>query len=505
MVKRVVVVGGGISGLAAAYALAGRHRLPVTICEAEERLGGKIRTEVFAGSRLDLGPDAFLARRPEALALCEELGLAGELVAPATASAYVWSRNRLRRLPPGLALGVPTSLGPLIRSRVLSPAGLARVAIEPFVPGRPLDDDEALGALVRRRLGREVHCRLVDPLVGGINAGDTDHLSVDVAAPNLAVAARHHRSLVAGARRQAAAAPPAPGPAFLTLPGGLTRLVEALTERLATSGVEVRTKEPVTGLTPRSGGGYQVDVASGTVDAGAVVLAVPAFAAAPLLAPLAPGAATTLAEVDYASVALVALSYPRSAVGRRLDGSGFLVARGEGRLMTACSWASSKWAHLDTGRHVVLRVSAGRAGDARAESLDDAALVERLRLELDAVLAISGPPAEVRVTRWPRAFPQYAPGHLRRIAGAEAEVALRLPGVALAGAALAGVGLPACIASGLRAAERLGGSGQQAADVLGPGRRRGRGVDGGIGTGQRTGVADGHQRDEASAGPNVDE
>ncbi|CAN5125323.1 protoporphyrinogen oxidase [soil metagenome] len=457
----MVVVGGGISALAAAHVLAGRHDVTVTVCEADDRLGGKVRTEDFAGTSLDLGPDSFLARRPEALDLCRDLGLAAELVAPATSSAHLWSRGRLRRLPPGLALGVPTRFGPLARSRVLSPVGVARVALEPLMPGRPLDHDEALGALVRRRLGGEVHRRLVDPLVGGINAGNTDRLSIDVAAPTLAAVARRHRSLVVGARRQAAAAedPAHPeagsGPVFLTLPGGLSRLVEVLAARLTDDGTDIRLGERITGLEPLAGGGYRVYAASGALDADAVVMAVPAFAAAPLLATHAPGAAAILAAVDYASVALVALAYPTSAVARRLDGSGFLVARGEGHLMTACSWASSKWAHLDTGDRVVLRVSAGRAGDARADSLDDDALVSRLRLELKVVLAISETPTDVRVARWPRAFPQYTPGHYRRIAAAEAELAVRLPGVALAGAALAGVGIPACIASGVRAAQSL--------------------------------------------------
>lgn len=448
-------MGGGIAGLTAAHVLAGRDDVEVMLCEADERLGGKVRSETFAGVCLDLGPDAFLARRPEAVDLCRELGLAAELVAPATTTAYLWSRGRLRRFPPGLVLGVPTRLGPLARSRVLSPLGVARVALEPLVPGRPLGDDEALGALVRRRLGGEAHRRLVDPLVGGINAGDTDHLSVDLAAPDLAAAARRDRSLLAGVRRRDAVGPMDAGPVFLTLPGGLSRLVEALVARLEAARADVRTGEPVTGVEPTAGGGCRIHARSGPLIADAVVLAPPAFVTADLVAPHAPGVAATLGAIDHASVALVALAYPIAAVPRRLDGSGFLVARGEGRLMTACSWASSKWAHLDPGHGVVLRVSAGRAGDVRADSLDDEALVARLRLELNAALGISRPPDEVMVTRWRRAFPQYAPGHARRIAAAEAELAARLPGVVLAGAALAGVGLPACIASGRRAAQQV--------------------------------------------------
>ena len=446
------MVGGGIAGLAAAHELAGEPGVRVVLCEAGDRLGGKIRTEAFAGVDLDLGPDAFLARRPEAVTLCRELGLEGELVAPATTSASVWVGRRLRRLPAGVVLGVPTRLAPLARSRVLSPAGLARAAVEPLLPGRTLSGDAALGRMVRRRLGTEVHRRLVDPLVGGINAGTTDRLSIEVCAPQLAAAARGSASLVRGAREVAAGA--VGGPVFRTVPGGLGRLVDALARRLDAAGVEVRTGEPVGALQSGGDGSYLVASASGPIVADAVVVALPAPAASRLLAPHAPGAGATLTAIEHASVTLVALAYPSAAVPRALDGSGFVVAAGQGRLMTACSWASSKWAHLARPGHVLLRVSAGRAGDERASTLDDDAVVARLRLELGEALGITGPPAEIRVARWPGAFPQYAPGHLARMAAAEKELAGRLPGVTLAGALLAGVGLPACIGSGREAARR---------------------------------------------------
>ncbi len=449
-----VVVGGGIAGLAAAHELAERG-VQVTVCEASDRLGGKVRTETFAGRLLDSGADAFLARRPEAVTLCRELGLDEELVAPATGVAYVWSRRRLRRLPAGLVLGVPTRLGALAGSGVLSPLGLARTAIEPWLPGRARADDEAVGALVRRRLGTEVHHRLVAPLIGGISAGDVNRLSVEVVAPSLAAAARRGRSLVREARAGAAPASETVGPVFLTLPGGLSRLVDALVDRLSTTGAEVRTAEPVDGLEPRAGGGYVVHARSGPLTADAVVVAAPAPVAARLLAPHAPSAAATMAAIDYASVALIALAFPVADVAHPLDGSGFLVARGEGRLMTACSWASSKWAHLHSGGEVVLRVSAGRAGDERAAALDDDALVARVLSELCEALDIEAPPSHVQVTRWHGAFPQYAPGHLARMAGVEADLARGLPGLVLAGAALAGVGIPACIASGQAAAARI--------------------------------------------------
>lgn len=435
----VAVVGGGIAGLTAAWDLA-RAGWAVTVLEADDRLGGKVRTEPFAGVDLDLGPDAFLARRPEAIDLCAELGLDDQLVAPATTAASVWSRGRLRRLPEGLVLGVPADAIALARSRVLSPLGTARAAIEPLLPGRPLsaDEDVAVGALARRRLGTEAASRLVDPLLGGINAGDTDRLSVDAVAPQLAAAARRSRSLVRGVRATGGSA--GAGPVFLTLPGGLGRLVDVLAAGLANLGVDVRTGAPVHDLTP--------------LDADGVVLAVPAHAAAPLLRPLVPEAAAGLADIEHASVALVALAYPSEALPP-LPGSGFLVPRTEGRLMTACSWSSSKWPHLAAPGQTILRLSAGRAGDGRAPAMDDDDLVARLGTELRAAMGVTAAPTAVRVARWPNGFPQYAPGHLDRMAAVRTLLDERLPGVALAGAALGGVGLPACIASGRAAARRL--------------------------------------------------
>lgn len=437
-----IVVGGGIAGLTAAWELA-RAGWDVTLLEAADRLGGKIRTEAFAGVDLDLGPDAFLARRPEASDLCAELGLAGELVAPATTAASIWTRGRLRRLPHGLVLGVPTDATSLARSGVLSPLGTVRAVIEPLLPGRALapGEDVAVGAYAGRRLGREAASRLVDPLLGGINAGDTDRLSIDAVAPQLAAAARSSPSLVRGVRSVVARAGASPSdPLFLTLPGGLARLVATLVAGLVDLGADVRTGAPVHDLE--------------ALGADAVVLAVPAHAAAPLLRPLVPDAAAVMAEIEHASVALVAYAYPVDNLPP-LIGSGFLVPRTEGRLMTACSWSSSKWAHLAAPGRAILRVSAGRAGDRRADAMDDDDLDRRLRAELGAALGVTGTPDAVRVMRWPNGFPQYAPGHLQRVRAVQAMLDERLPGVVLAGAALGGVGLPACIGSGRAAARRL--------------------------------------------------
>jgi oxygen-dependent protoporphyrinogen oxidase len=243
---------------------------------------------------------------------------------------------------------------------------------------------------------------------------------------------------------------------FLGFAGGMGRLVDALVERLERAGAQLRTNARVEAVDRRAGGGYRVATDRGPLDADAVVIAVPASAAAGLVAPLERSAGAALAAVEHASVALVALAWPAAAVARPLAGSGFLVPRSERRLMTACSWASTKWAHLGGTGSVLLRASAGRAGDTRAEAMGDDDLVERLCVELRAAIGAEGDPSEVRVTRWPGGFPQYRPGHLSRMAAAQAALAAAAPGVALAGAALGGVGVPACIGSGRAAAQLIG-------------------------------------------------
>ncbi|MCU1375475.1 MAG: Protoporphyrinogen oxidase, partial [Actinomycetia bacterium] len=355
----------------------------------------------------------------------------------AAGNSYIWSRGALRPVPKGQVLGVPTDFKALRDSGVLSTLGVARAALEPWLPGKPLVADATVGDVIRRRYGAETAARMVDPLIGGINAGHTDRLSIDAVAPQIAAAARRHRSLTRALR---SLPPPAPGPVFFTLPGGMARLVDALVASITAHGGQVRTGAPVAALDE--------------LDADGVVLAVPAFAAAPLLAPVAPDVAATLAAIEHSSVTLVAFAYPDGAVDRPLDASGFLVPRPEGLLMTACSWSSTKWAHLAAPGRFLLRVSAGRVGDDRAAGMSDEAVVAQLRDELGVTMGLRGEPHEIAVHRWPRAFPQYAPGHLTRMAQARAALPRHL---ALAGALLGGVGIPACIGSGRAAAAHLRG------------------------------------------------
>jgi protoporphyrinogen/coproporphyrinogen III oxidase len=467
----VAVIGGGISGLAAAWELsrseaAGRSPRQVVVLEAQERLGGSIRSALFAGRQVDLGPDAFLTRRDEALSLCRELGLEHELVAPATGAAYVLVGGRLRRLPAGLALGVPTRLGPVAGSGILSPGGLARAALDLLVPPgvgvtRPSGDDGdvAVGEVVGRRLGRQVVERLADPLIGGIHAGGVEQMSAAAVFPALVAAAGRGGSLMRNLRAVAVpASSPSGGssaPTFLTVRGGLARLVEALHRALVVRGVEIHTASPVSSL--ERPGRWALRTADGvTSEADAVVLTAPAPLSAGLVRPHSPLLAGLLESIDYASVTLLTLRFAAADVGTLPEGSGFLVPRRDGGLVTACTWMSSKWPELARPDDVLVRASLGRHGDDRPADLDDAALVERATAELTPAMALAGAPTEALVTRFGGAFPQYRVGHLAKVAAMEQEAA-RLGGLALAGSALQGVGIPACIASGRRAGRAVAG------------------------------------------------
>lgn len=469
----VVVIGGGIAGLAAAHRLLG-DGARVTVLEASDRLGGKLLPGEIAGVRVDLGAESMLARRPEAVALAREVGLADRLQPPATASASIWTRGALRPMPKGHVMGVPGDAAAL--SGVLSEEGLRRIERDRDLPRTEVGDDVAVGEFVAARLGREVVDRLIEPLLGGVYAGDAYRISMRSAVPQLFEAARTHTSLTEAVREiQARAAKnQQTGPVFTGIEGGVGGLPLAVAESVRAWGGELVTGAPVTELRRVEGGEPGADgggrwrvVAGGRVlHADAVVVAVPAGAAAGLLGAEAPAAAAELATVEYASMALITLAYRRDEIALP-EGSGFLVPPVDGRTIKASTFASQKWGWIaeENPDMVVLRTSVGRYGETEILGRDDADLVDVSRHDLREATGLDAEPVETRVTRWTDGLPQYPVGHHARVARIREHVG-KLPGLAVCGAAYDGVGIPACIASANAAVDKLTGDRAGLTDAL---------------------------------------
>ncbi|MGW7687866.1 protoporphyrinogen oxidase [Streptomyces asiaticus] len=473
----VVVIGGGIAGLAAAHRLLdGGAR--VTVLEASGRLGGKLRSGEIEGVPVDLGAESMLARRPEAVELARAVGLGDRLQPPATATASLWTRDGLRPMPKGHVMGVPGDLEPLAASGVISEEGLARIARDRELPPTPVGEDVALGGFLAERLGREVVDRLVEPLLGGVYAGDVYRTSMRASVPTLFEVAQSGRPLTEGVRELAErSARRQDGPVFMGIDGGIGRLPLAVAEAVRAAGGEIRTGAPVRELrrtadgwtvaVDGAGGTGGVDGGDGTggtdgppvVAADAVVLAVPAPAAARLLAAGAPAASAELATVDYASMALVTMAFRRTDVASLAEGSGFLVPPVDGRTIKAATFSSRKWGWLrDAGPDLfVLRTSIGRFDDEADLKRDDADLVRMSLTDLGEAVGLAAKPVASRVDRWDGGLPQYPVGHLDRVARIRAEVA-KVPGLAVCGALYDGVGIPACVGSARKAADELLGS-----------------------------------------------
>lgn len=466
----MVVVGGGISGLAAAFFLRERGA-DVTVLEGSPRIGGKLAVSEVAGIAVDEGAEALLARRPEGTGLISAVGLAGDLVSPGTTAAGIWTRGRLRPLPRRQFLGVPADLGELESSGILSGEGMARARDDLRLRASERDGDVAVASYVGARFGPELVDRLVDPLLGGVYAGRSGDLSFEATLGVLAQASREHRSLTAAAASLMPALAPggadalvAPAPVFTTLAGGLGTLPDAVA---AASGAVVRT-QAMTRELARAAPGWRLTVGSARapeqLDADAVILAVPARPASRLLSGVAEAAAaaSALAEIDYASMAIVTLAYPRDSFPSLPGRSGFLVPAVDGRAVKAVTFSSVKWPHLrsepgartDSHGLDVVRCSLGRVGEEALLQRDDDELARIAAEDLAAATGVRGAPAAVRVTRWGGGLPQYTVGHLDRVARIRAGVAA-LPGLAVCGAFCDGVGIPACIGSARLAVDQV--------------------------------------------------
>lgn len=462
--KRVVVVGGGIAGLAAAYRLKTRGGVSVTLVESDSRLGGKIRTDRVDGFVVEGGPDTFLSYKPRGIGLCRELGLEDRLhgTNEKVRRTFVMRGGALYELPEGLTGLIPSRFGPMLRTGLISPLGKLRMGLDYLIPPRSTNGDESLAAFVERRLGRELYDRLIEPLMSGIYAGDGEQLSLGATFPQLRQTEREHGSLIRGMLAAKRGRPVSgrggtgPGgkqwPAFVTPTTGLAEIVEALESRLGD--VDIRRGTPV-GRVEAGPVGYRLILENGeALGAESVVLATPAFVTSRLVEGLDPDMAGVLRAIPHVSTATVSVAYPLGDIPRPLDGYGYIIPRAEGRSILACTWTSTKFPHRAPEGYGLIRAFIGRAGQGDVLRGSDDDLVGLVREELRAVLGITAPPMMRRVFRWPDAMPQYTLGHLDRLATIERRLAAH-PGLFVAGNAYRGIGIPDCIQSGESAAERM--------------------------------------------------
>jgi oxygen-dependent protoporphyrinogen oxidase len=440
----VAVVGAGVSGLTAAYELR-KQKCSVVVLERTQRPGGVIQTDHVGEFVIDAGPDSLLAQKPAAIALCKELGLGDRLVStkqPRT--AFVLRDGRLHPLPAASILGFPTRVKPLLRSRLFSRGAKLRMALELIIPKRPVGeqaDDESIAQFVRRRFGAEAVTYIAEPLLAGIHAGDVERLSMRALFPRLVDAEARAGSVMRAFRRERA--PVTAEGAFRSFPAGLAELVDALTNTLGQE--TVRLGAHVTGI-DRTDEGFSVRVeGSAPVLARAVILAVPAFAAADLLKPLHAEASRLCGLIRYLSTATVVFAFPCDGIAHDLRGTGFVVPRAEGINITAAAWISSKWPHRAPEGYAMVRAFLGGARDPDLLARTDQELTTAALDDLTRILGIHAFPTLSRVYRWNRSSPQQEVGHIELMTNIDATLAQR-PGLFISAAGFRGVGIPDCVA-----------------------------------------------------------
>jgi protoporphyrinogen/coproporphyrinogen III oxidase len=464
--KHIVVVGGGIAGLSAAYHLIEKSSadgtpVKVTVLEADPRWGGKILTERQGGFVIEGGPDTFLATKPWGVAMCRKLGIEGRLhgTNPKQKNTYVMRQGKLAPLPEGLMMMVPSRFGPMIRSGLLSWPQKARMGLDFFLPPRSLNGDESLGEFVSRRLGRAAYERLIEPLMSGIYAGDGDRLSLESTFPILRDMEHKHGGLIKGAlalrKQRAKHAGPATGSRsmFLTPTTGLAEMVEAFVAHLESRGAELKDGTRVHSIS-RTSTGYRLLIEDGSIiDTDGVILAAPAFASGDMLVSLDTELASELSAIEYISTSTISMAFRLEDVPRPLDGYGYVIPRREGRKALACTWTSTKFPHRAPEGHALVRVFAGRAGQENIP-WDEAGLLVLAREEVRLTLDITADPLLHRVYVWENAMPQYNLGHPQKLERIEACLE-RWPGLTVAGNGYRGIGIPDCIHSGEKAAEKI--------------------------------------------------
>jgi oxygen-dependent protoporphyrinogen oxidase len=464
MMRRcVAIIGGGVSGLAAAHHL--RELAPeidVRLLEARKRLGGVIQTTRQDGFLIESAADNFLTSSPAAVQLCQRLGLGDNLIGTRAEGrqAMVVCKGRLEKIPPGFLVMAPTRLWPLLTTPVLSALGKLRAGYEYFVPKKRDTEDESLQSFVCRRFGQEMFERLVQPLVGGIYTADPRRLSVAATMPRFLQMEREHGSLIRAMLRQRRGRPPeqtsgARYGQFAALRGGMSSLIEALSQQLPAESISL--DSPVCSILPKQSAGWSIRVAGehpSRLEADGVIVAAPAFRAAEMLGGVDANLADELRGIEYASCAVVSLAYRRDQIRHPLDAFGFVVPLAESRHILSCSFSSLKYEGRAPEGTVLLRVFIGGACQSGLNRLPKSQLVELAELELSTLLNIQGEPMMRHITRQTQAMPQYHVGHCQRIAAIDRRLQ-QFPSLAIAGSALTGVGVPGCIESGQAAAGRV--------------------------------------------------
>lgn len=451
--SRVVIIGGGIAGLSAAWYLQQQAAAEYTMLEAGDRWGGKIRTDVIAGFGdepfiVEGGPDSFITQKPWALQLARELGLDDELLGTNDdqRKTHVLRNGRPVPLPDGVLLIVPTKFMPFALSPLISPLGKLRMGLDLFIPAKTDGEDETLAEFIRRRLGDEALDKIAEPLMTGIYNAEAEKQSLLATFPRFRAIEEKHGSLIRGmvAARRNRPAPSANGKkaapsVFTSFKGGAEDFVTAIVARLTG---DLRLNSPVTGLEQDAAGGYNIHIGDKTIQADAVILAIPSYLAADLVADFAPDAAADLNQIRYVSTGTVSFGFRAADVPNLLPGFGVVVPRSEERPINAVTISSTKFNHRAPAGHILLRVFFGGSRSPGSMKLDDATLLATVRGELASLLDIHAEPVLQRIYRWPRANPQYDVGHLDRLTRLEAALP---PGVFVTGSPYRGVGLPDCV------------------------------------------------------------
>jgi protoporphyrinogen/coproporphyrinogen III oxidase len=454
---QIAIIGGGITGLSAAFYLQKAittHNLPIkfTLIEPSSNLGGKIKTERQDGFVIERGPDSFLKRKKEAVELIKEVGLEHELVTNHTGQSYVLKGDQLYPIPEDAVMGVPTRVGPFITSGLFSPIGKARAALDLLKPKSNVQGDQSVGSFFRRRLGNEVVDYLIEPLLSGIYASNIDDLSLNATFPNFLQLEQKHRSLVLGMRStRTSSGPKKKTGQFYTLKRGLFSLVEAVQNEIPVESVLLNTAVK---KLHRLDTGYQLDLGNGqSIFADTVMIAAPYKVVAELLPENS--AIAGLRNMDYTTVANVALAFSAEQINIEQEGTGFVVSRQDDYLITACTWTNKKWPHTTNSGKVLLRCYVGRPGNQDVTSYDDAQLVNLVMNDLKKVMDIKGTPEFSVVSRWKEAMPQYKVGHKEWVNDVKEAMENHFPNVYAIGASYDGVGIGDCIRQGKDTVRKL--------------------------------------------------